>query len=115
MKYFVLQMESCSCFALDTVFGFLQKCDQSCAAFLGGSEVNGCLYFWKHGARCEVTFFHVFLCFFNCQILKPLFVWFAEVDGNLFNSCENDEEICIQFLSQKTACEVFVDNCAGAL
>ena len=45
MKYFVLQMESCSCFALDTVFGFLQKCDQSCTAFLGGSEVNGCLYF----------------------------------------------------------------------
>ena len=50
----------------------------------------------------------------NGHPVKPLLIRFAEVDGHLFNSRRNQEQIRFDLACQQTAREILIDDCCRA-
>lgn len=72
--------------------GFVEKGNEGVAAFSGLGEADGCFYFGKHGAFCELLLCDIFLCLLYGQVGKPFLIFFAPVDSYFFN-CGQDDEV----------------------
>ena len=95
------------------ISGLFQKCNQRSPPEFGGGKIHGCLYLRKHRTGGKVAFLDVLFCLIDGYVLKPLLIWFSEVQSYLFYSGENNQIIGVKLFCQQAACKVFVDYGAG--
>ena len=69
--------------------------------WLGLGELYRGLDLGQHGAGGELPLCLVLAGFLRGQMVQPLLIGLAEIDGNLFHSGEDDESVRIQLLRQK--------------
>ena len=107
-------MDPCPCLPLYPVFCFFKQCDQCLTPGLGLGKFYGSLYLWQHGSRRKVSFINVLLCLVYGNVSQPFLIRLSVIDGCFFHGGQDDEEVRVQLFREETACEVFVNDRAGA-
>ena len=108
------KMDPCPGLPEDAVFRLLEKGDQRLTSRFRFCKLYGSLDLGKHGARCKMSFFNVLLRLIYGDVSQPFLIRLSVIDGCFFHGGQDDEEVRVQLFREETACEVFVNDRAGA-
>ena len=96
--------------ARNAVLCLFQQSDERGAAGLGLGKRHGGLHLRQHRAGRELALLGVLTRHIGRQVGQPLFVFLAEVDGDLLHGGQDDEHIRVEQLGKLCRGKVLVDD-----
>lgn len=101
--------------ARDALARLFQQRDEGGAAGLALGKFHGRLHFGQHGPGGKLSVRHILAGCLGRQLIQPLNIRFAKMDGNLLHGREDNQAVGIQLAGQTSGGKIFVNDRRSAL